>query len=92
MPLIPANQAQLVRSSQKDEHYRSFIKNNVNEVFQSVAGESYTLSEQITLRTILSTTSFKCLVQCSSQTSPTVMCVVENATFHNANCGKSAHR
>lgn len=79
MPLISANQAQLVRSSQKDEHYRSFIKNNVNEVFQSVAGESYT--EQITLRTILSTTSFKCLVQCSSQTSPTVMCVVENANF-----------
>ncbi|CAF90846.1 unnamed protein product, partial [Tetraodon nigroviridis] len=38
MPLIPANQAQLVRSSQKDEHYRSLIKNSVNEAFQSVAG------------------------------------------------------
>ncbi|XP_011618579.1 peroxisome biogenesis factor 10 isoform X2 [Takifugu rubripes] len=38
MSLIPANQAQLVRSSQKDEHYRSLIKNNVNEAFQSVAG------------------------------------------------------
>lgn len=43
MPLIPANQAQLVRSSQKDEHYRNYIKNNVNEAFQSVAGESEVL-------------------------------------------------
>lgn len=40
MSLIPANQAQLVRSSQKDEHYRNHIKNNVNEAFQFVAGES----------------------------------------------------
>lgn len=50
MSLIPANQAQLVRSSQKDEHYRSLIKNNVNEAFQSVAGESETLSEHLTLQ------------------------------------------
>lgn len=69
MPLIPANQAQLVRSSQKDEHYRILIKNNVNEAFQSVAGEFYTLSEQITIRILLFRTCFKCLVQCSSQTS-----------------------
>lgn len=48
MSLIPANQAQLVRSSQKDEHYRNHIKNNVNEAFRSVAGESEILSEQLT--------------------------------------------
>lgn len=53
MPLIPANQAQLVRSSQKDEHYRSLIKNNVNEAFQSVAGESITLSEHLTKITFI---------------------------------------
>lgn len=50
MSLFPANQAQLVRSSQKDEHYRSLIKNNVNEAFQSVAGESETLSEQLAVQ------------------------------------------
>lgn len=44
MSLIPANQAQLVRSSQKDEHYRSLIKNSANEAFQSFAGESLILS------------------------------------------------
>lgn len=44
MSLIPANQAQLVRSSQKDEHYRSLIKNSANEAFQSFAGESLTRS------------------------------------------------
>ncbi|KAM9342115.1 peroxisome biogenesis factor 10 [Pholidichthys leucotaenia] len=38
MPLAPANQSQLVRSSQKDEYYRSSLKNNANEAFQTLAG------------------------------------------------------
>ncbi|KAM4737617.1 peroxisome biogenesis factor 10 isoform 2-T2 [Anableps anableps] len=38
MPLAPANQAQLIRSSQKDEYYRSVLRNSANEAYQSVAG------------------------------------------------------
>ncbi|KAJ0036138.1 hypothetical protein NQD34_004815 [Periophthalmus magnuspinnatus] len=38
MPLIPANQSQLIRSSQKDEYYQSVLRNNANEAFQTVAG------------------------------------------------------
>ncbi|KAG8002423.1 Peroxisome biogenesis factor 10 [Nibea albiflora] len=38
MPLAPANQSQLVRSSQKDEYYRTFLRNNANEAFQTLAG------------------------------------------------------
>ncbi|KAK2898107.1 peroxisome biogenesis factor 10 [Channa argus] len=38
MPLAPANQSQLIRSSQKDEHYQTFLRNNANEAFQTLAG------------------------------------------------------
>ncbi|CAJ1055159.1 peroxisome biogenesis factor 10 [Xyrichtys novacula] len=38
MPLAPANQSQLIRSSQKDEYYQNFLRNNVNEAFQTYAG------------------------------------------------------
>ncbi|KAK5863057.1 hypothetical protein PBY51_000115 [Eleginops maclovinus] len=38
MPLAPANQSQLIRSSQKDEYYQSFLRNNANEAFQTLAG------------------------------------------------------
>ncbi|XP_071331185.1 peroxisome biogenesis factor 10 [Trachinotus anak] len=38
MPLAPANPAQLSRSSQKDEYYQSFLRNNANEAFQTLAG------------------------------------------------------
>ncbi|XP_029013233.1 peroxisome biogenesis factor 10 [Betta splendens] len=38
MPLAPANQSQLIRSSQKDEFYQSVLRNNANEAFQAVAG------------------------------------------------------
>ncbi|XP_056130893.1 peroxisome biogenesis factor 10 [Lampris incognitus] len=38
MPLAPANQSQLIRSGQKDEHYQSFLRNNANEAFQTFAG------------------------------------------------------
>lgn len=38
MPLVPANQSQLIRSSQKDEFYQSVLRNNANEAFQTVAG------------------------------------------------------
>lgn len=38
MPLIPANQSQLIRSSQKDEFYQSVLRNNTNEAFQTAAG------------------------------------------------------
>ncbi|KAK7944680.1 hypothetical protein WMY93_000408 [Mugilogobius chulae] len=38
MPLIPANQSQLLRSSQKDEYYQSVLRNNANEAFQTIAG------------------------------------------------------
>lgn len=38
MPLIPANQPQLIRSSQKDEYYQSSLRNNSSEAFQTLAG------------------------------------------------------
>ncbi|XP_072223700.1 peroxisome biogenesis factor 10 [Leuresthes tenuis] len=38
MPLAPANQAQLIRSSQKDEYYRTILRNKANEAFQNLAG------------------------------------------------------
>ncbi|KAM6981553.1 peroxisome biogenesis factor 10 [Tautogolabrus adspersus] len=38
MPLAPANQSQLIRSSQKDEFYQTFLRNNANETFQTLAG------------------------------------------------------
>lgn len=38
MPLSPANQSQLIRSSQKDEYYQTFLRNNANEAFQTLAG------------------------------------------------------
>ncbi|XP_072305432.1 peroxisome biogenesis factor 10 [Eucyclogobius newberryi] len=38
MPLIPANQSQLIRSSQKDDYYQRVLRNNANEAFQTVAG------------------------------------------------------
>ncbi|XP_027869270.1 peroxisome biogenesis factor 10 [Xiphophorus couchianus] len=43
MPLAPANQAQLIRSSQKDEFYRSLLRNSANEACQSVAGSKHWL-------------------------------------------------
>ncbi|XP_013880183.1 peroxisome biogenesis factor 10 [Austrofundulus limnaeus] len=43
MPLSPANQAQLIRSSQKDEYYRTFLKNRANEAFQNTAGSKHWL-------------------------------------------------
>ncbi|KAK0156451.1 Peroxisome biogenesis factor 10 [Merluccius polli] len=38
MPLVPANQAQLVRSGQKDEYHQTFLRNKANEAFQTLAG------------------------------------------------------
>ncbi|XP_036434908.1 peroxisome biogenesis factor 10 [Colossoma macropomum] len=38
MPLVQANQPQLIRSSQKDEYYQSSFRNNTNETVQTVAG------------------------------------------------------
>ncbi|XP_029912621.1 peroxisome biogenesis factor 10 [Myripristis murdjan] len=38
MPLVPANQSQLIRATQKDEHYQTFLRNNANEAFQTFAG------------------------------------------------------
>ncbi|XP_046896050.1 peroxisome biogenesis factor 10 [Hypomesus transpacificus] len=38
MPLVPANQPQLIRSSQKDEYYQNCLRNNANEAFQTLAG------------------------------------------------------
>ncbi|KAK6303155.1 hypothetical protein J4Q44_G00256090 [Coregonus suidteri] len=38
MSLVPANQPQLIRSSQKDEHYQHCLRNNANETFQTLAG------------------------------------------------------
>ncbi|KAM3872424.1 peroxisome biogenesis factor 10-like [Diretmus argenteus] len=38
MHLAHANQSQLIRSSQKDEHYQSLLRNNVNDAFQTLAG------------------------------------------------------
>lgn len=39
MPLVPANQSQLIRSSQKDEYYQTFLRNSANDAFQTFAGE-----------------------------------------------------
>ncbi|XP_078806143.1 peroxisome biogenesis factor 10 isoform X1 [Oryzias latipes] len=38
MPLAPANQAQLIRSCQKDDYYRTVLRNNANEAVQTLAG------------------------------------------------------
>lgn len=38
MPLAAANQSQLIRSTQKDEYYRTLLKNQANEAFQTCAG------------------------------------------------------
>ncbi|XP_022065343.1 peroxisome biogenesis factor 10 isoform X2 [Acanthochromis polyacanthus] len=38
MPVAPANQAQLIRSSQKDEYYRIILRNQANDSFQTLAG------------------------------------------------------
>ncbi|XP_034074346.1 peroxisome biogenesis factor 10 isoform X4 [Gymnodraco acuticeps] len=38
MPLAPANQSHLIRSSQKDEYYQSSLRNTANEAFQTLAG------------------------------------------------------
>ncbi|XP_038863713.1 peroxisome biogenesis factor 10 isoform X1 [Salvelinus namaycush] len=38
MPLVGANQPQLIRSSQKDEYYQHCLRNNANEAFQTLAG------------------------------------------------------
>lgn len=38
MPVVPANQAQLIRSSQKDEYYRIILRNQANDSFQTLAG------------------------------------------------------
>lgn len=41
MPLVPANQPQLIRSSQKDEYYQTSLRNNANEAFQTLAGKQH---------------------------------------------------
>lgn len=38
MPVVTANQPQLIRSSQKDVFYRTCLRNNANEAFQNLAG------------------------------------------------------
>ncbi|XP_006804329.1 peroxisome biogenesis factor 10 isoform X1 [Neolamprologus brichardi] len=38
MPLAPATRAQLIRSSQKDDYYRSSLRNSANDAFQTLAG------------------------------------------------------
>ncbi|XP_030589683.1 peroxisome biogenesis factor 10 [Archocentrus centrarchus] len=38
MFLAPANQSQLIRSSQKDEYYRATLRNNANDAFQALVG------------------------------------------------------
>ncbi|XP_060931098.1 peroxisome biogenesis factor 10 isoform X2 [Limanda limanda] len=38
MPLGPANHSQFIRSIQKDEYYQTFLKNNSNEAYQTLAG------------------------------------------------------
>lgn len=38
MPLVGANQPQVIRSSQKDEYYQQCLRNNANEAFQTLAG------------------------------------------------------
>lgn len=39
MPLVGANQPQVIRSSQKDEYYQQCLRNNANEAFQTLAGK-----------------------------------------------------
>ncbi|KAG1968701.1 peroxisome biogenesis factor 10 [Pimephales promelas] len=38
MPLVPANQPQLIRSCQKDEFYQNNLTNNANEIVHTFAG------------------------------------------------------
>ncbi|XP_034074343.1 peroxisome biogenesis factor 10 isoform X3 [Gymnodraco acuticeps] len=45
MPLAPANQSHLIRSSQKDEYYQSSLRNTANEAFQTLAAVLSALQE-----------------------------------------------
>ncbi|ROL48846.1 Peroxisome biogenesis factor 10 [Anabarilius grahami] len=45
MPLVPANQPQLIRSCQKDEYYQNNLTNNANELVHTFAGYQ-TLGEE----------------------------------------------
>ncbi|XP_028663299.1 peroxisome biogenesis factor 10 [Erpetoichthys calabaricus] len=38
MPFLPANEPQLIRSSQKDEYYLNTLRNNASEAFQILSG------------------------------------------------------
>lgn len=47
--IVPANQPQQIRSSQKDEYYQTSIRNNANEAFQTLAGELFMVSVWVIL-------------------------------------------
>ncbi|XP_028848358.1 peroxisome biogenesis factor 10 [Denticeps clupeoides] len=64
MPLIPANQPQLIRSSQKDDFYQSNLKNNANEVFQTFAGSKQWLRWRKEIE-LLSDLTYYCLTTLS---------------------------
>lgn len=47
MPLQPANQPQLIRSTQKDDYYQNCLRNNANEAFQTLAGKTKTITNTV---------------------------------------------
>ncbi|CAL1607323.1 unnamed protein product [Knipowitschia caucasica] len=68
MPLTPANQAQLVRSSQKDQFYQSALRNSANEAFQTAAGSRRWLQWRREVELLTDLTYFTLTTFCGFQT------------------------
>ncbi|KAK1159578.1 peroxisome biogenesis factor 10-like [Acipenser oxyrinchus oxyrinchus] len=60
MPLQPANQPQLIRSTQKDDYYQNCLRNNANEAFQTLAGSKKWLEWRKEIE-LLSDLAYYCL-------------------------------
>ncbi|XP_029975701.1 peroxisome biogenesis factor 10 [Salarias fasciatus] len=68
MSLAPANQAQLIRSSQKDEQYRASLRNSANEAFQTLAGSRRWLSWRREIELLSDLTYYSLTTLSGSQT------------------------
>ncbi|CAN9515323.1 unnamed protein product [Ophioblennius macclurei] len=68
MPLCAANQAQLIRSSQKDEQYQNSLRNSANEAFQTLAGSRCWLNWRREIELLSDVTYFSLTTLSGSQT------------------------
>ncbi|XP_041129063.1 peroxisome biogenesis factor 10-like isoform X2 [Polyodon spathula] len=60
MPLQPANQPQIIRSTQKDDYYQNCLRNNASEAFQTLAGSKKWLEWRREIE-LLSDLAYYCL-------------------------------